>query len=510
MMLPPPIDAPIPAQVVQQDKYDARAFKRLLDKSSKLQEISKWEKAEGFEWERAMQDIYAGLYKPRPKRIEEVPDNLEFQRAVMDEAEKLADWHELRKRTMLDEFASAIGTTGAGEKIREAIPPEIEKEAKKVQDESSKQNACKEMLKEMHDARQAGGGSAGQTEEQKKQRGDAINKAREARREKKKAKQTLQEMMQKKKGEIRQAVRGACQEAKKEIERADSFCDGFMPEPGSMREISLKDKLEVMQKIQFNDMLRQIAEKAGRFTRIALHTQETKTKHAVEEVVDIERGSDLGRVLPSELMLRSDPELETQFMRKFCDGELLQYKLDGMEKEGRGPLVVCVDNSGSMSGDRIVWAKAFALGLLTIAKKQRRTFAIVNFSDSRSVNSYKFDPTNYGELLDGLLEFQGGGGTDFQAALNRALKIIREDAKMNKADIVFVTDGQCSVDASFLKKYHQSKTELAFKCISVQIDEGGYSYGYGGKSTLEQFSDTVVNLNDVLKDDKVLESVYSL
>jgi Mg-chelatase subunit ChlD len=60
---------------------------------------------------------------------------------------------------------------------------------------------------------------------------------------------------------------------------------------------------------------------------------------------------------------------------------LMQFKLEGKEKEGKGPLIVCIDNSGSMAGEREEWAKGFALGLLTIAKKQKREFCIIHFSD---------------------------------------------------------------------------------------------------------------------------------
>jgi uncharacterized protein with von Willebrand factor type A (vWA) domain len=57
----------------------------------------------------------------------------------------------------------------------------------------------------------------------------------------------------------------------------------------------------------------------------------------------------------------------------------MKYELKGTEKQAKCPVVVCVDNSGSMSGDRETWSKAVALALLEIATMQKRGFVCIHF-----------------------------------------------------------------------------------------------------------------------------------
>ena len=59
---------------------------------------------------------------------------------------------------------------------------------------------------------------------------------------------------------------------------------------------------------------------------------------------------------------------------------MLQYRLREDEQKGKGPMVVCIDVSSSMQGDKELWAKAVSLTLMDIARRQRRLFRAVLFS----------------------------------------------------------------------------------------------------------------------------------
>ena len=66
--------------------------------------------------------------------------------------------------------------------------------------------------------------------------------------------------------------------------------------------------------------------------------------------------------------------------RRFLDAELLQYALRAIDEKGRGPMVVCIDGSSSMAGDKEIWSKAVSLTLLDIAQRQRRLFRSICFA----------------------------------------------------------------------------------------------------------------------------------
>src|SRR6185312_10631442 len=103
------------------------------------------------------------------------------------------------------------------------------------------------------------------------------------------------------------------------------------------------------------------------------------------------------------------PRRMLALLRDLVESRALQYKLEGSESLGKGPLVVCLDKSGSMAGAADIWATAVALALLEVAQRQRRPFALLSF-DARVKDEVIVAP---GEMLpEGALFIGCAGGTD--------------------------------------------------------------------------------------------------
>ena len=83
-----------------------------------------------------------------------------------------------------------------------------------------------------------------------------------------------------------------------------------------------------------------------------------------------------------------------------------------VEPVGKGPVIVCVDESGSMSGDKIHTAKALALALAWVARHQRRWCALVAYSGDSGERLLAVPPGRWdeGRLADWLSAFIGRGG----------------------------------------------------------------------------------------------------
>ena len=94
-------------------------------------------------------------------------------------------------------------------------------------------------------------------------------------------------------------------------------------------------------------------------------------------------GAELSRLLPHELLALRHPILRRDFTRRFVEAELLQYALRAVEEKGKGPMIVCLDGSSSMAGDKEIWSKAVSLTLLDIAQRQRRLFRSICFAVRR-------------------------------------------------------------------------------------------------------------------------------
>ena len=172
-----------------------------------------------------------------------------------------------------------------------------------------------------------------------------------------------------------------------------------------------------------------------------------------EEIKSIELGNDLMRIVPQELIYLDNDELELLFYKKYAEKTLLCYHLEGQdvenitktkqeereveEKEKKGPIIICVDTSGSMSGLPENIAKACALTLSSQAIKEDRQCHIINFSTK--IITFTIDE-NIG--MEKLLEFLGmsfWGGTDVTPALDHALEQMQGD-EFNNSDLLLISD----------------------------------------------------------------------
>lgn len=171
----------------------------------------------------------------------------------------------------------------------------------------------------------------------------------------------------------------------------------------------------------------------------------------VAEVEEIAVGKDLQHLIPSEMAILSDQQTETLFYMKYASEQLQlfanrpkersvlkteqqQLKKPRLEK---GPIIVGVDTSGSMSGKPKRIAFALLKQLLRLARKQKRNCFLMTFS----VRSRCLDlslPHNW-QLLNQFLENSFTGGTDGEEMLNTAIKMIQTD-QYAMADVLIISD----------------------------------------------------------------------
>lgn len=193
-------------------------------------------------------------------------------------------------------------------------------------------------------------------------------------------------------------------------------------------------------RLRQDDRLRRIALLAGRFKRILARKRRERIRHGADELTDVELGSELPRLLPSELARLNQPILRLAMLRDLTERRCLQYRLEGADSKGKGPLVVCLDKSGSMDGQADVWATAVALALLDVAQQERRPFSLLCFDDRVR---YQASVEPGGKLPEEALFVSCSGGTDVSLCVSAALEVIRTaTGAMSKADVVLVTDGE--------------------------------------------------------------------
>jgi uncharacterized protein with von Willebrand factor type A (vWA) domain len=444
------------------DNWDRREFNDAMQYDPEMATIEKDGSRKAFNFSEFMLDTFGGLYKYAPEvaKEEEIPAEGKWAKSIYDEISQLQEWKNLRERTRMNPEAAAAATAKFCGQFMDSLP-----------NSNSTPNL---------------------------QGGEPVNVGNGV------PNPNILNM-----SAIRKAARDACQAAADEADKTNEMIGafGYGNENGRPQYASPTLKREVAAKLATNDTLQRIAELAGRMRRIAAEKQKEKTRHGVDELADIMIGDDLARLVPSELCKLAHPLMKKDFQKRYLEKQLVQYRLRGKEKKGRGPIIICIDESGSMQGDKDVWAKAVAMALLQVAQVQRRAFAIVHF-DSKVTRTDKWkhgkvDPT---ELMDSMQYFTGGG-TNYMNPLNEAVQIIEADSQkegfeFKDADIVFVTDGDCTITDDFLRLFNEAKARANFKVISVLIGVG--------KSVLDYVSDQVFNLDNIREADGALDAMFTV
>ena len=103
----------------------------------------------------------------------------------------------------------------------------------------------------------------------------------------------------------------------------------------------------LFKRVRADPGLRRICDLAGRFRRVAQSKQRVKVSHGLDDVVGVEPGGDVGRLLPAELVKLVVPELELDTLRRIAERQALCREHHAIEPVGKGPVIVAVDESGA-------------------------------------------------------------------------------------------------------------------------------------------------------------------
>lgn len=440
------------------------------------------------------QDLYSSLYQISPKfPQEEATSGKQIFRKALDEMKELPEFKHLRDSgTKCDSFQSGLGASILSKKFAEAFP--------KAPEEENPDNIQKEIDAIMSFLEDIPEDSP--TVEKLNKKLDNLQKAKGA------SEQAWGEAAEgMDPGAIRQTLRRGLAEAKEEINEAeeDANAFGYGSEPGQDGYSNSQTKLAVAERIRSNPKLKEIAKLAGRFRREALKQHANKKKPGPDELTDVEVGNDLGRILPSEAMKLGDENMEYEFFKKYLERSLLQYRLDENVAESKGPIVVCIDNSGSMSGYPEIWSKAIFLGLADIALKEKREIVCLHYSSSVD-KVFFFDKDNMDplKLLEAAAYFSGGG-TKFYPAFQAALSTIENSDAHKKADIIFITDGNAPLADNEREDIEKRKKATETRIYTIAIGASAPS--------LEPVTDTMTTINDLRQKDSdkgIKETLFSV
>ncbi|EIO3984445.1 ATPase RavA stimulator ViaA [Vibrio vulnificus] len=214
-----------------------------------------------------------------------------------------------------------------------------------------------------------------------------------------------------------------------------------------------------------NNGLQEIAEQLGRMANEVddpdlqrtpaeeLQMVEEKSDEATDDIVGIHESDDLNKLLPNETMFLAYPELEVVFYKHLADKRLMNYRVQGKSRTLRkvraqkpdnqqveiekGPFVLCVDASGSMSGFPEQSAKAMAYALMQIALAEGRDCYVILFSTEQI--TYELTKQDGLREAADFLTYTFHGGTAFEPVLMKSIDLM-SGHKYRNADLVVLSD----------------------------------------------------------------------
>jgi uncharacterized protein with von Willebrand factor type A (vWA) domain len=508
------------SQAIAHDGFDVETFEQAVDDYARLTRTIE-ETANAIHTGPALlRDFFWSFHKRSPRIAPMSPRSPahEINREIVEQILSTTEWREMRESgTVGDPLSSAMATIGCAASAVAALDKETIRYLNQLHELSGEVERLFAHAEELDElaALSPDKERAEQLERDAAQaRADAAKKEKRAERLNRKLEESSDECGQK----VRRAVRRGLAEAMAEVEQANDaikafgggYDTGFGTENGGGGRNSLptKEKLVIAQQVGRSPKLQQIAAVCGRFTRIALQQQKTRVKHPPDEITSITTGNEIERLLPSEIALLADADLEDLFYLRFTERGLTQYDLIGHEPEGQGPIIIAIDESGSMTTNYggltgEVWSKAVTLALLSIARLQKRDLAVIHFSgpDDLRLDLFPKGEATPAEVI-ACASFFFNGGTVFEPWMKKALELV-DGSQFKKADVICVSDGISDVSPEAQAEWTRRRAERGMRSYGVLIGSNQ------GEALLDEISDAVFRLDDLRSDLPALEVIFS-
>lgn len=235
---------------------------------------------------------------------------------------------------------------------------------------------------------------------------------------------------------------------------------------GNWEDIKWDQLAEYGRKLQGDPQLRALAAQLGRWH---LHRKEKEVEqmkatqlksnwqpspYGKSEIIGIHESDQLSTVIPAEFALLSSPETALIFSKKFVEKKLLAFHYRSPSataknqqasehtrqsySDEKGPVIICVDTSGSMYGEPERIAKSLAFGILDFALKDKRSAFLISFSTDIQTLEMTGIERDFEKMID-FLQRSFHGGTDLQPALAAALDMLDKE-RFKKADVLVISD----------------------------------------------------------------------
>jgi uncharacterized protein with von Willebrand factor type A (vWA) domain len=227
---------------------------------------------------------------------------------------------------------------------------------------------------------------------------------------------------------------------------------------------------------------------------------ETRLPDAPGELRGIRPSDRIEAMLGSEAAMLLHPVLKKLWRARRAEARLLTYDSEAVlidlrpdptapprhdpapprpEALERGPILICLDTSGSMRGAPETLAKAVVLQALRTAHAERRGCRLIAFGGPDEIverelsgRDHSGDPAGR-QGLAALLDLMGqsfDGGTDVQGPIERAIERVHQ-ARWASADLLIVSDGEFGCTPETLAQLDDARDRLGLRVQGVLVGD---------------------------------------
>ncbi|MFQ5787196.1 MAG: VWA domain-containing protein [Thermodesulfobacteriota bacterium] len=495
------------SQNIETDSYDRELFSEVEAESKELKDLIKRGSNLLPEFRTLVMDLFASFYKLNVILIplDKMNKRSILTRKIVEMALNSEEYKTLREETALDGFKSAMACLNLSEhlimwiKSDEGISKNTLIKEWEIKKAEENYNELKDQLRTWEKIEKSDKITNPMNDSLKYSKNKAKQKLNYNEEDLKELLQEQEERIERFDLQMQKQIRSSLNQSMNMLEDSENDINSWGTSIGMNKNKTIGEKLDLAYKLSKSERLKKLTQLVGKLKDEMLNSRRKIWSKRGTEVFDVSLGNDLGHIIPSELSTLRHKVLKKDFLKRFIEGKLLQYYLK--DEKGRGPLIVCLDGSSSMEGDKEIWSKAVCLSLLEIARRENRKFEVIVYSS-------KGEPLKHFESM--LREKRGmrdediielahyfpGGGTDFEKPLDRALELLIE-SKFKKGDIVFITDGECDVGEDWLQVFLKEKSRINFQVFSVLIDLTGRETA----KTLSKFSDLFTTVSKLTSKD---------
>lgn len=197
---------------------------------------------------------------------------------------------------------------------------------------------------------------------------------------------------------------------------------------------------------------------------------------APSDIEGVTMGNDITALLPMEMAIMSDDQLSNLFAYRFATRRLqtFRYKSNMMKQARRvevrkarqkGPMIVCLDTSGSMQGQPEKIASSLIIKLLQVALRQERDLLLVAFSTTAKLFDVRRNRTQFFDFL----RKECGGDTDGTQMLKAVMHTIAENPAYGSADVLLISDFKFDVPGAGIMRQVNTLRDEGTRFYGLQI-----------------------------------------